>query len=378
MGKVRVLFFVDRMRVGGIQMLLVDLFRHFDPSQIQCELLLLDDGEAYDLEQQVRDMGILVHKLTGIWVRKPNDYLRYCKAMKRFFQKHHDYNAVHMNSGPKNYFVLKYAKQYGIPVRIAHSHNTGFQTKSKVQIWLGEAFKRPLRRAANIYLACSDLAGRWMFGDQMMQMRRVQVLPNGVDLDRFRYSEEIRTKVRKELGITADQLVVGNVGRFTPQKNHGFLIEIFAEIHRRRPDAVLLLAGIGELFDQTKDKAKALGLQGSVRFLGFRSDVTALTQAMDVFLMPSLYEGFPVTAVEAQAAGLPCVFSDTITREAKILDQVEYVSLQSPATDWADRVLALAYTVERNRCNAYLHQKGYDIHDMADKLMEIYQGRDTE
>lgn len=368
MKRIKVLFFVDRMRVGGIQMLLVDLFRHFDPKTIECELLLLDDGEAYDLETQVREMGIRVHKLDGIWLRKPWDYLRYCKAMKSFFEEHHNYVAVHMNSGPKNYFVLKYAKQYGIPVRIAHSHNTGFQTSSKSQVLLGNLLKAPLRRAANVYLACSDLAGEWMFGKDAS----VKVLPNGVDLDKFRYDPEIRQRVRTEWGVTDDQLIIGNVGRFTTQKNHTFLIDIFDEIHRIVPNAVLVLAGIGELMEQTREKVQSLALEDSVKFLGFRSDVTALTQGMDVFLMPSLYEGFPVTAVEAQATGLPCVFSDTITREVKILDQVQYISLQASTQEWAKAVCNATHTVKRETCNTYLHQKGYDINDMVNELMQLY------
>lgn len=369
----KVLFFVDRMRVGGIQMLLVDLFRHFDSQKVQCELLLLDDGEQYDLEKQVRTMKIPVHKLEHIWVRKPEDYLAYCRAVNQFFRTHHDYAAVHMNSGPKNYFVLKYAKRYGIPVRIAHSHNTGYQTKSKAQILLGDLFKYPLRHAANVYLACSDLAGRWMFGERMMQHGLVTVLPNGIDLQKFRFAPQIREKVRAELGVTENQLVIGNVGRFTVQKNHTFLIDIFAEVKKRRPDAVLILAGVGELQEQIRQKVKQFSLNDSVRFLGFRTDVRELVQGMDVFLMPSLYEGFPVTAVEAQASGLPCVFSDTITREAKILDQVAYIPLEASASDWAQKTVAMAHTVQRETSCSALRAKGYDIRDMAARLAAIYQ-----
>lgn len=368
----KVLFFVDRMRVGGIQVLLIDLFKHFDAKRIRPELLLLDDGEHYDLEDQVREMGIPVYKLEGIWLRKLKDYISYFKAVNNFFQEHHDYRAIHINTGPKNFYLLQCAKRYNIPIRIAHSHNTGYQTESKIKKYLGNILKYPLKSSANVYLACSDYAGKWMFGEKMSQSGRVTVLPNGVDLDRYAFNQTIRTEMRHELGVE-EKIVIGNVGRFTFQKNHEFLIDIFQEIHNINPNTVLVIAGVGELLGAIKEKVAILGLKDDVRFLGFRNDVTSLTQAMDVFLMPSLYEGFPVTAVEAQASGLPCVFSDTITKEVKLLDQTKYISLGSDSKIWAEEVLNLVGTVDRKESNAILHNKGYDISDMIDMLMSIYQ-----
>ena len=282
-----ILLFVDRMRVGGIQTLLVELIDQFLASGHPCELLLLDDGEHYDLEDEVR-ARIPVHKLEGIWMRKPQDFLRYIRAVERFFAEHHDYRAVHLNSGPKNFPILRSAKRYDIPVRIAHAHNTGFQTSSSAERLLGTCLKAPLRHYANVYLACSDLAGEWMFGSRQMKAGNVTVLPNGIPLREFAFSLETRQQVRAEWQVGESALVVGHVGRFTAQKNHDFLLDIFAALHRERPDSMLVLAGIGELQDASRQKAKALGLEGAVRFLGFRSDVARLLQGMDVFVMPSL------------------------------------------------------------------------------------------
>ena len=372
MNKPKVLFFVDRMRVGGIQTLLVHLFEQPEFSAIQPELLLLDDGQEYDLKQKVEQMGIPVHQLKGIWVKSPKDYLAYCKAMKNFFAAHHDYQAVHMNSGPKNFFVLYYAKQYGIPVRIAHSHNTGYQTSSKAQIWLGECFKLPLRRYASHYLACSDLAGAWMFGKKNQKSGRVQVIPNGIELEKYQFNQQIRDEVRSEWDVQQGTLVIGNVGRFTKQKNHGFLLEIFAELCKIKPNSKLVLSGIGEEMERAKSKAQELEIQDKVLFLGFRQDVPRLVQGMDVFLMPSLYEGFPVTAVEAQASGLPCVFTDTITREAAILPNVGYLSLSQSPCEWAKACTELAHSVNRQECTQQLEQAGYSIHEMARCLIQLY------
>lgn len=366
-----VLLFVDRMRVGGIQTLLIELIDQFLASGQPCELLLLDDGEHYDLEDEVRTR-IPVHKLEGIWVRKPQDYLRYSRAVGRFFAEHHDYRAVHLNSGPKNFPILRSAKRYGIPVRIAHAHNTGFQTSSSVERLLGTCLKAPLRRYANVYLACSDRAGEWMFGSRQMKAGRVTVLPNGIPLGEFAFSQEVRQEVRAEWQAGVETLVVGHVGRFTTQKNHGLLLDIFAELHRERPDSILVLAGIGELQDVARRKADDLGLAQAVRFLGFRSDVARLLQGMDVFVMPSLYEGFPVTGVEAQATGLPCLFSDTITRDVSILDAVEYLSLDAPLGHWAESIERLAGSSSRASAWEALAKKGYDVRTMAERLIRIY------
>lgn len=370
--KTKVLLFVDRMRVGGIQTLLVNMYPFFDKEKFQIDFLVLDDGEHYELEDKLRKMGAVVYKLKNVWVRKPQDYLKYFKQIDHFFKQHSDYKAVHINTGSKNFYILQAAKKYGIPVRIAHSHNTGYQTKNKLQVLLGEMFKYPLKRAANHYVACSELAGEWMFGKQSVQKGKVLLLPNGVDLDKFNFSQEVRDRKRSELSIQ-DKIVIGNVGRFTTQKNHLFLLDIFKEIHKIEPKTVLLLAGIGERMEEAKHKAKKLGLTDSVYFLGFRTDVMELVQAMDVFLMPSLYEGFPVTAVEAQATGLPCIFSDTITKEAKILNQADYISLEDSLQEWARRTLQLVGTTERNKCTEYLRNQGFDIKAMVKKLEQIYQ-----
>ena len=378
MAESKVLLFVDRMRVGGIQTLLVELIEQFKMMQQPCDLLLLDDGEHYDLEDTVRQRGTTVYKLQGIWLRRPWDFPRYERAVQQFFAAHHGYQAVHLNSGPKNYPILKYAKRYGIPVRIAHAHNTGFQTSSKAAQLLGDLFKRPLRRYATHCLACSDLAGQWMFGSRWMSAGKVTVLPNGIPLREYAFQPDVRRQVRDSWHVGVNTLVVGHVGRFTTQKNHSFLLEIFAELHRKQPDSLLVLAGVGELQDAARSKAEELHLTDSVRFLGFRSDVAELQQGMDIFLMPSLYEGFPVTGVEAQAAGLPCVFSDTITREVKILDAVAYLPLDAPAARWADTILQLAKGTDRQQACDVLIAKGYDVHTMAEKLIHIYHSQDAQ
>lgn len=371
----KVLFFVDRMLTGGIQKLLFDLSSVMNKNKVIPEFLSLDDGKTYPMEEECKTNGYKVYKLKGVWVKNPNDFIKYRRVVKNFFKIHHDYCAVHMNSGPKNYYILQCAKKYNIPVRIAHSHNTDFQTKSKIQKTVGDICKITLKRYANVYLACSDLASEWMFGKALTEAGKVKIIPNGVDLDKFAYDEEKREQTREQLGLK-DKTVIGNIGRFVPQKNHSKLIDIFAKLHEIDENIVLLLTGAGELVDSMKDKTHKLGLDDCVKFLGYRQDVHELLQAMDIYVMPSLYEGFPVTGVEAQASGLPCVFSDTITRTARLLDEVKYINLDADDRVWADAVLSLVNKNDRSKSKEILRAKGFDIKDMAQTLEKIYLSGD--
>ena len=371
MSKFKILMFVDRMRTGGIQILLVNLLETFDRDKYQIDVLLLDDGTKYPLEDKLTELKANVFKLEKTWLNTPTDYIRYNTNIKNFFKKHHDYNVVHLHSSSKNYLVLKFAKKYNIPIRIAHSHNTGFQSHNPFKVILGNLLKNRLIKYSTDLLACSNIAGEWLFGRRLVDAGKVTVIKNGVDLERYKYNPSIRMNIRTNLEIS-DKLVIGNVGRFVAQKNHSFLLDIFFEIKRIEPKSVLLLAGIGELMDSAKEKARMLGIEKDVKFLGFRTDVNEITQAMDLFLMPSLYEGFPVTAIEAQAAGLPCVLSSSITKEAAILDDTIYIDLNQPAKYWAERSVEIAKSSNREDSFYILKRKGFDIADMALTLEEIY------
>lgn len=371
MNKIKVLFFVDRMRVGGIQILLVNLLKIFDKDNYCFDVLLLDDGTDYPMEKDIIKTGATIYKLKDTWINTPMDYLKYKKAVKNFFEEHHDYNVVHLHSSSKNYLILKYAQKYGIPIRIAHSHNTDFQTHNAAKVFIGNVLNTNLIKYSTNYLACSQIAGEWLFGKKMVNDGKVLVIKNGVDIDKYRYNPKVRQDKRIELGIN-DEIVIGNVGRFAIQKNHIFLLDVFAEIKKLEPQSVLMLAGTGELMDSIKDKAKDLGIEKDVKFLGFRSDVNELIQAMDLFLMPSLYEGFPITAIEAQASGLPCILSSSITKEAALLDETIYIDLKQPAKYWAEQAMESIGKAKREESFKILKDKGFDITDMSKTLEHIY------
>ena len=366
----RVLFFIDRLRLGGIQMLAYDILRVNDPSQMDIEILNLDDGQEYPLTKTMKDMGVTIHKLKGAWMKTPFDLPHYYKSVDKFFEQHHNYDVVHMHSSSKNYYILKCAAKWGIPVRVAHSHNTGFQSRNPLVIAFGNLLKMPMRKYATHWVGCSKLACEWLFGEGSVERGDARVILNGIDSKLFVYDEKVRQEVRKEMGIE-DKFVIGHVGRFVNQKNHTFLLDIFAENCKRRADAVLLLIGIGELMDAMKQKAADLGIADKVRFVGFRDDRNRFMQAMDSFLFPSLYEGLSVVLIEAQAAGLPVFASDSTTTETQYSPHMKFLSLKQPAAEWAEEILSVG-RIERKDMTETLNQAGFDIRAMVRNLYKLY------
>ena len=369
--KVKVLMFVDRMRHGGIQQFILDNIKHINKEKIQIDVLTLDDGQTYPLEQEVVEAGANFYKIKGLWINKPWDYIKYQKKIKMFFKQHHDYKIIHMNASSKNFMLLKYAKKYKIRVRIAHSHNIDFQTKNILKKIIGNILKRPMRKYATDYFACSSLAGEWLFGKKNVNNGNVKIIHNAVDYDKFKFNKNSRKEIRNEFKIEDDTLLFGNVGRFTTQKNHTFLIDIFNEIHKIKNNTKLVLVGTGEKETEIRKKVDELGLSSCVIFAGYRNDVNKIMQAMDVFLLPSLYEGLPVVGVEAQATGLPCFTSrGVVTNEAKITYSFNYISLKKSAQEWAETILNSDLT--RKNTEKDLKNAGYFIEDSAKELEEYY------
>ena len=221
-------------------------------------------------------------------------------------------------------------------------------------------------------MCCSELSGRWLFGNKEYNNGNVYLLNNAVDIDKFKYNEIIRTNKRKELNIEDNTLVIGHIGRFVEQKNHRFLIDIFYEIHKKKENSLLLLAGQGPLVEEIKDKVRNLKLDENVVFLGQRNDVNELYQAYDVFLLPSLYEGLPVVGIEAQATGNLCVFSDDMTKETKVLDSTIFMSLNDSAQIWANKILEKSKKYKKHNTTAEISKYGFNIKEEAVKLEKQY------
>lgn len=371
---VRVLYFVDRLLWGGIQSLCYDIISHMDASEVTIDLLTLDDGQLYELESTLKNMGIQVFKLKGVWLRKPTDFIAYLKALRKFFQEHPCYDAVHLNSSSKNVFVLYYAKKAGIPVRIAHSHSIDYSSNNMLWKVVGDVLKYPLRKVATHYLACSQIAGEWLFGKSAVKNGKVKIVKNAIAVDDFTFHQEWRDQLRKDLHIE-NKFVIGCIGRFVPLKNHQFLIHIIYELKKKEENVCLLLIGTGVLEEELRGRVKSLGLGDNVIFLGFRTDRNKWLSAMDAFVLTSSFEGLGIVLIEAQAAALPTFAPlHVVPIEAKISSLLSFVSLEESPETWADRILK-GRGRERLNMTECVRKAGYDMNQVIKEIKKLYSGK---
>ncbi|MGN0315080.1 MAG: glycosyltransferase family 1 protein [Fusicatenibacter sp.] len=356
---IRVLHIVTYMGRGGLETMLMNYYRHIDRSKVQFDFLVHRDFEA-DYDQEILSMGGKIYHVSRLvpWSRG------YREELKRFFRAHPEYRIVHVHQDCLSSVALQCAEECGVPVRIVHSHNSN-QDKN-IKYLIKQHYMKQIPQFATDFFACGIDAGDWMFAGHPYQ-----ILHNAIDLTTYVYSSEQANAVRKKLCVEQN-FVLGHVGRFDDQKNHAFLLDIFSEFLKIVPNAKLLLVGDGEGKIRIKEKAKALGLEDKVIFTGVRSDVSDLLQAMDVFVFPSLYEGVPVTMIEAQASGLPCVISDGVPDECVITSGlVTMMKLSDSSCDWAKHIKE-RLRVKRENHLIEIQAAGYDIITAARTLENFY------
>ena len=361
---IRVASVIGRYIGGGVEAVTINYYRNIDKNKVQLDFICDEDSTNIPYEE-IEKMGGKV-----IIIPSYSKPFKYHKELKRVL-KEGNYKIVHSNINTLSVFSLFSAKCAGVPVRIAHSHSTTNKKEKKKNLM--KQVLRPFSKVfATDYMCCSELAGRWLFGNKEYDKGNVYLLNNAIDLDKFKYNESLRKKKRKELGIKDDTLVIGHIGRFVAQKNHDYLIDIFNEIHKKNNNSILLLAGQGPLMEDVKNKVKELNLEDSVKFLGQRNDANELYQAFDVFLLPSLYEGLPVVGVEAQASGLLCYLSDDMTKETKVLDITKFMSLNNTPEEWANNILDDVKKYKRIDTSKEMTAKNFNIKEEAKKLEEYY------
>lgn len=359
---IRVAHIMGKMMSGGVESVVMNYYRHINREKVQFDFIIDEDSTIVPYEE-IENLGGKIYKIPPY--QKP---VSYHKALIRLFHENH-YCIVHSHINTLSIFPLFAAKRAGIPVRIAHSHSTAGKGETARNI-LKYTFRPFSKVFPTHYCACSEYAGRWLFGDKMYDSGKVTLIRNAIETSKFIFDPQIRQTVRDELNIT-DKFVIIHVGRFMKQKNHSFLIEIFEKVHRQKPDSLLLLVGEGELEQEIRDKVHRLRLDNSVMFLGVRNDVHRLLQAADVFLLPSLYEGLPVVGVEAQASGLRMIASDTVTMEAKIIQSFVFMSLNQPSTAWAEKILVYQDD-KRGTSTKQIVSAGFEIGVAAEKLQDFY------
>lgn len=357
--RIRVLQAVNDMQRAGLETMLMNYYRNIDRDLIQFDFLTHRPYRAaYD--DEIESMGGKVYYAPRLY---PQNYPSYFRFMKDFFAQHPEYSIMHSHIDAMSAFPLYAAKRSGIPVRIAHSHNTRLDKDAKIVIkYLA---KKAIPSVATEYWSCGELAGAFMYGEKPFK-----VIHNAIDLERFRYAVEIRERIRKNLGLD-NKFVIGHVGRYCPVKNQSFLLDVFKIICNQKENVHLLLIGIGDEEENLRKKAVDLGIGDKVTFLVNRPDVNELYQAMDVFVMPSLYEGLPVVCVEAQANGLPCLVSDRISQEVLLTDSIKMYPLCDGAHKWAQAILETE-AKRYNKAIQQLRENGYDIRREAALLTEQY------
>lgn len=364
---IRVLHVVFEMNRGGMESRTMDLYRHIDRDKIQFDFLENTSSEAaYD--EEILSLGGKIFR-SGYSRKSIFKALRY---VKRFFKEHQEYKIVHIHEShlPSfNMAVFYYAKKYGNRKVILHSRNS-----NGPHIGLHRFFKERYSSRADYHFACSEKAAMWMFDKKTLKNKNYIVINNAIDAGKFSYSADIRNDIRKELGLADTDIVLGHVGRFFQQKNHTFLIDIFKSLYSENHNYKLILVGNGLLQNDIIRKVEDMGLQQAVKFLGVRKDMERIYQAFDIFLLPSLYEGLPGVGVEAQAAGLISLFSDTITDEVMIVPELcEMLPIDSGVEKWCKAVNKRVETINARR-NTFedLCEAGFDVNKMAEKLMILY------
>ena len=361
----RVLHSVSNMARAGIETMLMNYYREMDTSLIQFDFLANKRAPG-EYDEEIRNRGGRVFVSPGL---NPVHYPRYKRFVSELLSSNPGIRIVHAHNEAMGFYALQSAKSAGISVRIAHAHNTRIIRDYKYPLKL--ICKQLLPGAATDYWSCGTDAGIYYFGKKRWEESGF-ILRNAIDANKFAFRPEVRQRLREAYGLES-RFVIGHVGRFNLQKNHGFLLDIFAAIAAAEPNASLVLIGVGELEEAAKEKAQALGLSEKVFFLGQMANVNEWYQAMDCFVLPSLFEGLPVVGIEAQAAGLPCFFSDRVTDEVLLSPKAQKISLDASGARWAQEILkAMRTEHERAHGEDLIRRAGYDIHAEARKLQNLY------
>lgn len=345
---------------SGIPNVIFNLLDGFDKSGMDLGYVSINEPSEY-YKGQLRNLGVELFVVP----RKLVSPLSYIRQLSRIAEGY-DIMHVHGNSATMVLEMIA-AKLGGVKLRIAHSHNTSCKMK------LIDTLMRPLfYKLCNIRMACGTEAGKWLYGK-----RDFIVLNNGIDSDRYKYNTHIRHKIRQNLKID-NKIIIGNIGNFVEQKNHRFLIDIFKEIAKIQPDAILLLLGTGPLQTEIETRAKNYGISDKIIFAGSVDNPHDFMSAMDIIVMPSLFEGFPLTLVEEQANGLSILASDSITKDTNLTGNVHFISLFDTPEKWAQKALNIlensihSETVSKKSIDL-IRGEGYDIINIASDLKNLYK-----
>lgn len=360
---IRVLQVFARMDRGGAETMVMNLYRNIDRSKVQFDFVVHTE-EKCAFDDEIKELGgnlFSVPRYVG------KNHFNYKNSWENFFKENPNYRVIHGHVRSTASIYLSVAKKYGLKT-IAHSHSTS--SGKGLSAIVKNTLQFPIRHISDYLFACSQSAGEWLYGKDVYQKENFFILNNSIDIEKFVFNEAIRKKIRKKLKVE-NKFVIGHIGRFTLLKNHSFLVDVFKNIYERNRNVVLLLVGDGDQLVTIQDKVNDLGLSESVIFTGVRSDIPELLQAMDIFVFPSIYEGLPVTLIEAQASGLRCIVSDSITKELMVTDLVKYLSLEETIETWSNEICLNSQYIRKNTSRD-IRSGGYDISESSQWLMNFY------
>ena len=359
-----VLHVFGKLNRGGAESRVMDLYRNMDRTKVQFDFMQHTD-RVCDFQPEIEQLGGKVYHVPPFrfW-----NYFSYCKAWKEFIKKHPEIRIVHGHMTSTASIYLPIVRKKGV-FTIAHSRNAGVDKGIKGK--LTKFLRRNLKEKCDRCFACSKLAGEAVFGKEAMEQGNVTIIPNAIDAARFTFDPEVRKQKREELHIQPQEFLIGEVGRFDPQKNQKYAVEILEECRKKNFPAKLILIGEGPLMENVRQQVEELRLQEYVIFTGLQKNVVPFYQAMDFFLLPSFYEGLPGVAVEAQASGLRGILSDAITTETAMTSLMEFRSVQEPARVWADRIMACGH-YERQNMLKQMQETGFDVKNLANRLQDFY------
>ena len=349
---------------GGIEAFIMDLYRNIDREKVQFDFLEDHNMREFIYEDEIRQMGGRVFRV--LYSQREN-YVKSKKCFIEFLKNHPEIVGVHVHANFLYGKLLKDAKKAGIPIRILHSHNSGVNRKESMKNKFRNVIARwQINKYPSAYFTCSDLAADFMFPNQKSTW-----IKNGINISKYDYDPETRCRIRHYLGIE-DETLIGFVGNLRMQKNPYYLIDIFEQFHKKNSKSKLLIVGSGILEKDIKNYVLSKNLGDDVIFLGLITNVHEMYQAMDGFLLPSLYEGLPVVLVEAQTAGLPCFVADSITKQISVTENIQYISIHRSPEKWAEIMDNMLSNYKRRSHKEEIIDSGFDMADVAMGVQSYY------
>ena len=365
MKKIKILMVIGSTNMGGAQMFILNLLRNMDLERYQVDFAVNFKEMEGGICQELRDMGCNIYSLPYF---KVHNYFSFKKKWKEFLSVH-KYEIVHGHSSNSASVYLDVAKEMGC-VTIAHSHSAGFRGNLIHRV-LKRFFASRIKKVADYWFACSSIAAEHLYGKDYRNHKNYYDIPNAIIANKYLYDENIATSIRESIGVGKKDFLCGHVGSFTAPKNHFLLLDIFKEVLKKNNNAKLVCCGAGTLLPQIKDRAKQLGIRDNVIFTGIVKNCNDYMMAMDVLIFPSLFEGFPMTIIEAEATGLPIIMSDVITEEVDITDCVYRMSLNDQPALWADNIVRFE-SKDRKVYNSIVEESKYNMKTGAKYIMSLY------